>query len=115
MRILIIFLAVFAFGDISDAILKIKTIENLKKRFLKIDYNIFSTTKKRYFVVKSNIELKLYAIFNNRVNINGKWYKIGDIIQGYKIIKITYDKVFLKKGNKIFVLEVKNSILRVEK
>ena len=117
MRILLIFFAVYSFGDIANTILKINHIENVKKHFLKINYNIF--TNNTQFItftptIKENkINLKIYAIFNQKVNINGKWYQIGNEINGYKIINITSNSVLLKKGSKILVLKIKNNILKV--
>ena len=61
---------------------------------------------------KESLNLKIYAIFQNRVNINGKWFKIGDIINGYKILKITNNYVYLKRNNKVLKLSITNYILK---
>jgi hypothetical protein len=42
----------------------------------------------------------LRAIINKTALINKKWYNLGDIIHGYKLIKITTTDVILKKGTK---------------
>ena len=47
---------------------------------------------------KEVFELK--AIINSRANINGKWVGIGDLINGYKVVDIMDDSVYLKDGNK---------------
>jgi len=110
MKWLIIFLVVFLYADISDILIKIREIENMKKSFLNIDYNIFgnNTPIENNFIrpVNNNeTELKIFAIFNDKVNINGKWYKVGDEVENYKILKITFDKVFLEKGGKVIILK----------
>ncbi len=43
---------------------------------------------------------KLIAIMNNSVNINGKWYKLGQKIGSYKLEDIMEDAVFLKNDQK---------------
>ena len=119
MKKLIIFLTVLLFGDVSDILFKIKEIENLKKNFLNIDYNIFSTHNMPapavIGVVKESINLKIYAVFNDKININGKWYKIGDEVQGYKILKVSDRYLLLKKDGKIFTLKIGNDYLKVVK
>jgi len=52
-------------------------------------------------VVKSPVEeFKLLAIINNRANINNKWLKVGDTINGYRVVDIMSDSVYLQDGNK---------------
>jgi len=112
---LIFFLGIFLYADISDILLKIKEIENHKKIFLKYpDYNIF--TSKIYKlgpkqsiiqIHKPSVKLILNAVFNDSAKINGKWVKKGDVIYNFKVIKIDYNKVILKKDNKYFVLMMK--------
>jgi len=119
MKKLIIFLAILLYADISDILIKIKDIENMKKSFLKVNYNIFGENyniESSFIpVVNNEINLNIFAIFNNKVNINGKWYKTGDEVEGYKIFKITSDKIFLKRDNKIIVLKIRQSnILKVK-
>ncbi len=60
----------------------------------------------------------LQAILNNRANINGGWYGIGNAINDYKLIKINRDNVILdnvnnklkltlEKGSKNVIIETK--------
>ena len=125
MKYLIIFiLNIYLFADVSNIILKIKDIENIKKSFLKIDYNIFANSSSNIFTtniisktLNSNLNknLKIFAIFNNKVNINGKWYKVGDYIDNYKIVKITSTGVYLMKNLKIeYIKLINNYILKVK-
>lgn len=48
------------------------------------------------------VTYELFAILQNRVNINKNWYKINDTVNGYKIIKINQNSVVLDNaGNKL--------------
>ena len=71
---------------------------------------------KRVQIFSKPIKLKVYAIYNNRAYINGKFYKIGDKIAGYKIYKIYDSYVVLKRKSKLKILHlVKNRILKMRK
>ncbi len=61
-------------------------------------------------LAKKEIVYGLKAIMNNRVFINGEWYKEGDRLGDYKIGNITTSSVLLKgsKGNKTLSLKKKN-------
>lgn len=52
--------------------------------------------------------LKLSAIINNSALINGKWYKLGDKIDYYKIAKINNQSVTLKYKTRTRVLTTKS-------
>jgi len=119
-KIIFIFFS-FLYADITYIINEIKKIEKFKPIFKKVTYyNIFEyeikIAKKNIVAVfkKENFNLEIYAIFQNRVNINGKWLKIGDAINGYKILKITNNYVYLKRNNQILKLPIKSYILRVK-
>jgi len=58
----------------------------------------------------------LEAIFGDRVMINGKWYKLYQNIDNYKIVSIKGDSVFLK-GNEIklkLTLRKKNANITIK-
>ncbi len=116
------FIITFSFSDVSDIIFKIKKIENSKKIFLKYPpYNIFInkqiTNNIQQTIIQSSplINMKIYAIFNNKVNINGQWKKEGDYINDYKIIKIHPNFIVLRKNNKIKLLKFSSNIIKVSK
>jgi len=44
--------------------------------------------------------LSLEIVMNNTAMINGSWYKVGDFIHGYKIVKIGRISVTLNNQNK---------------
>lgn len=48
--------------------------------------------------------LKLMAIINNAALINDQWYKVGEQVGRYKIVKVTLNEVTLKSTNKIVTL-----------
>ena len=111
----IIFLTFFLFlyADVKYIINEIVKIEEFKPIFKKIKYyNVFeyetNIVKENIMAVsqKEDLNLKIYAIFQNRVNINGKWFKVGDNIYGYKIVKIDKNFVLLKNKNRQKTLKI---------
>lgn len=55
-------------------------------------------------VVFSKHSLSLGAIINSTAFINGKWFKLGESVNGYKITKIDKKTVTLVDGSKTKVL-----------
>ena len=106
---------IFLFSDTIKIIEEIKKIEQFKPKFKSVqNFNVFSFNKKRQkivkkdfsFTLKKDLTLQIYAIFQNRVNINGEWFEVGDMIDGYKIAKINKNFVLLKKGNSKKILKI---------
>ncbi len=63
------------------------------------------STKAKKPKKKSKKGLKLQAVLNNSALINGRWYRLGDKVGSYRIVKITLTEVTLKKeGRKPIVL-----------
>ena len=122
-KAVIFLLVVSAFCDVSDAVLKIKEIQNSHKVFLRYpEYNIFSyNNKNNQYKISGPLKaeavynIKIYAIFNDRVNINGEWKKPGDYIGDYKILKICPDYIVLKKNNKLKTVKFSLNIIKVSK
>ncbi len=52
--------------------------------------------------------LVLNATMNNSVMINGKWYKLGDRVSGYKIKSINGNSVVLANSEKKILLSTKS-------
>jgi len=76
------------------------------------NYDPFKQTqkilKKKRVVYKVKARKKgytLYAIYDNKVNINGKFYRLGERIGSCSVWKIFEDKVLLKCHRKIKTLE----------
>ena len=118
----VLILAVFAYSDVFTIITEIKKMESFTPAFKKIEkYNIFSNLEIQNnnvltggAIVRQN-NLILNAIFQNKANINGVWLKPGDVIEGYKIVKINNNEVVLKKNKKTKKLIIKSNILKVVK
>ena len=117
-KIIFIIFYLLLYADITHIIKEIKEIKKNKPTFKKIKhYNIFEYEIAKNTIAtstKKDVNLKIYAISQNKVNINGKWFKIGDIINGYKITKITNNCVYLKQNNNISKLSITNYILKGE-
>jgi hypothetical protein len=57
--------------------------------------------KKRLYKKRSTVApLTLESAINKNVKINGKWYKEGDKVRGYTIVKVAADEVLLKSNGK---------------
>ena len=104
---------------IIEEIIKIKEFKPLFKNI--VYYNIFKYEEENVLnknmtiaLEKGSSDLKVYAVFQDKVNINGKWVKVGDIVNGYKIVKITNKCIYLKQNNKILKLSPTNYILKVK-
>jgi len=52
--------------------------------------------------------LSLGVIMNNTAMISGDWYKIGDLVNGYKVSEITNNSVLLRKNKKELLLSTKS-------
>ena len=52
--------------------------------------------------------LSLGVIMNNSAMISGDWYKIGDLINGYKVSEVTNNSVLLTKNKKELLLSTKS-------
>lgn len=68
-------------------------------------------------VVYSKGSFVLSAIINNSAMINGKWYKLGDVVNDYKIINVDNKTVTLKNNanTKVLTTASKNSKLKFKK
>jgi len=55
--------------------------------------------KKRLYKKRSTYTpLALESAINKNVKISGKWYKEGDKVRGYSIVKVSADQVLLNKN-----------------
>ncbi|WP_187648450.1 hypothetical protein [Nitrosophilus labii] len=91
--------------------IKIKRVgisdDNIKKLKDPFYYKTKSRTNIKRKSFRSNYissRYKLYAILNDKAKINGKWYKLGSKIKGFRLYKICTNCVKLKKGSKTFTL-----------
>ena len=51
-----------------------------------------------------SIHLRLEAILNKSAMINGKWYKQGAYVHGYKLLKVHRKSILLSRKNKKILL-----------
>jgi hypothetical protein len=83
----------------------------IKKKSTTRKYSRKSSRRRYRYSRKFSLE----AVLNKSVLINGKWYKKGEKIHGYKIEKIKFHSVLLKKGTKMIFLstEKKNNHIKI--
>jgi len=124
---IIVFLAIFSllYANVKYIVDEIMKIEKIKPLFIKVEhYDAFECEANKTNKAKENVipkttkkydyKLKVYAIFQDKVNINGKWFKIGDTIDGYKIAKVVNNGVYLIRSNKTLKLSITNHILKIK-
>ncbi|WP_456433457.1 hypothetical protein [Nitratifractor sp.] len=57
-----------------------------------------NSTKPKIVIPDRIVSFRLGAVVNDRAYINGKWLKVGDTIEGYKVDSVDNRSVVLKKG-----------------
>ena len=120
MKKIIVFIAVFLYADISNIITLIKNMENYRPVFKKIQHykpfsdEVIPTKENGKIFNVSPVNLSLNAIFQNKAFINGRWVKRGDLIEGYKVIKITQNSVVLFKNGKIKKITLNPKVIKVK-
>ena len=90
-----------------------ESIENLKDPFVFLEKNGYKkiviqhkkVTKKKKTVVKKVKKhyipkLHLQIIVNNSAKIDGKWYRVGDSIKGYKLLDIQKKSIVVSYNGK---------------
>jgi hypothetical protein len=86
--------------------LKKKESKDKKKGALSSDKNIIAEDT---IVVEEKFTPYLKAIINKSALINGKWYKLHDKVNGYKLSKIQPSSVVLTKNTEKLVLSTKSA------
>lgn len=66
--------------------------------------NRIATSSEMKKVVKKKKSLSVTMLMNSSALINGKWYKLGETVNGYKVSKIDSTSVLLTKKNKKLLL-----------
>jgi len=66
------------------------------------------STNTNKIVVKKKTILSLTAVMNKSALINGKWYKLGEKVSGYKLSKVNTTSVLLIKTGKKLVLSTRS-------
>ncbi len=81
-----------------------KKILKLKDPFIYLRKKIHHRSRKRVRAYTSKISL--VAILNKSALINGKWYREGEKVYGYKLEKVNPKTVLLTKGKKQLFLSI---------
>ncbi|QOP43927.1 hypothetical protein FJR45_08185 [Sulfurimonas sediminis] len=104
-----------------------KEISRIKDPFIflhkKNDSKKHKTGKKTVFGAHANykkvtrhstVHFRLDAILNKSAMINGKWYKQGKYIYGYKLAKVGRNSVLLVRKNKKLLLSTKSKSKKIK-
>jgi hypothetical protein len=98
------------FLEISDKRLGVSNvaIEKVKNPFV-MTKTVLTENGETVEASKAEITYKLFAIFGNKAKINGKWYRLGDKIDYYKLSKITSKSVLMIGTNNKKELFIRNN------
>ena len=88
-------------AELQDPFLFVKSKDTVKRESKKSSKVYHSRHHKTRVSLK---KLHLSMIMNQSAKINGKWYKIGDTIYGYKIVNVELSKVTLDYHKKNYLL-----------
>jgi len=92
---------------------KIKMIQSMQKNSTNIEllslknpFIVPNVTNPNQKLIKFEFDEKLLldAILNNSVLISSRWYRVGEWVNGYKIVKIDETSITLSKLKKIFIV-----------
>ena len=90
-------------------------IDNLNSPFLQVKKSVVNVERN---VTKSGYvqPFSLQAIFGHKVKISGSWYKLGDKVNGMKLISIKGNHVWLKneKFRKKLIMGSKNEKISIK-
>lgn len=102
-------------GMESHDILSIKDpfifLSKIKSKKSKIVKNSITPSPITQAIVKTKIlkkTLSLSMILNKVAMINGDWYKVGDLVNGYRVTKIDRISVILNNQNRKLILSTKS-------
>ena len=116
--IILLFIGSLYANETKEILFLLKNLQKIHYNYTPINslYKSHKQKKEIYkpIIIKATKISKTYileVIFNNKVKINQKWYKNGDIIDNYKVV-ITNNNVFLKNKNKIISLKPKLKVLK---
>ncbi len=91
-----------------------KQLSYTENPFITVTKDANKTTTVIFKPKRVELNVELDGILNNKVSINGKWMKIGDMVGDYNITYVENGVVTLKRDNndtkKLFVYKKKNNI-----
>jgi len=106
---------------IVEKIEKLKSVNNISDKINYKVYDPFSQAKpilesKSFIVPQTRKKIILQTILNEKALINGKWYSVGDTLQGAVIKSINRDSiVIIRNGKKVKVsFEQRKAIIKLK-
>lgn len=126
MRYFVIFVILLSFSLGDNLSVRLENLIKNKqdKKVIFLNYNPFPITKKEKKSTENNSNvvyrkktklLNFVTVINDRAFVNGRWLKVGDKIDGYRLEKIYSDKIIVnKRGVKTTLsLGMKQNILKI--
>ena len=121
--IILLFLSILSAHNVKEITKMIQLLKEREVKYVKVGkvYDPFNPPKqvkktkitkfnfmkeKKDKVKKENSNYNLEVIFGNKVKISGQWYKIGQMIGNYKIIRKERE-IFLKDNSEYISLKRK--------
>lgn len=97
-------------NTVKDPFIFLKKNRTEKPKNKKIASKRLNTNSKniKKTIVKKRVTLTLDAIMNNSALISGKWYKVGESLNGYKLKTINPTSVLLTKSGKKLLLSTRS-------
>jgi len=92
---------------------KLTTITSPMPKLVVVDNNA-TKDGNRTIVEDKKDSFVLTAIMNNSAFINSNWVKVGDSINGYKLIDVMKDSVYLRDGNKTKMIFFKSDNKKIK-
>lgn len=111
--LLLLLIPILVFSqDVEQALDKLLNYKNIKSEI----YVQYSPFKKEVINIEGITEILqqqpgivLKAIFNNKAFINSRWYEKEDKLDGFSIVDISKNIVYMKKGNIMKNLKLENT------
>jgi len=75
-----------------------------KPRATSIPTRIATPSNTKKIIKKKKKGLYVTVLINSSAMINGKWYKVGDVVRGYRVSKIDSSSVLLTKNKNKLLL-----------
>ena len=133
--LLIISLPILSFSsniDMKKIVAKIEALKNNVNISASVDYKVYDPFARakpilnekvkriRNKKIYRNSSIVIQTILNNKVLINGKWFKVGDKVQGATIKNINENNIMIYKNNKWLkvsfkrkkdIIKIKNGVI----
>jgi len=114
--LLTLILSLYA-NDTKEILFLLKNLQKIQYNYKPVNslYNKQNKKIKYFFnnkkVKKIQIKYVLEVIFNNKVKINGRWYKNGERIDNYRVVVVD-NNVFLRNKHKLISLKFQPKVLK---